>query len=58
MLIRIPQLETDFLDMSLDNGNPSDLPGGGGKDPGDDDDDDDWGGAKGGRDGWGDNGLW
>ena len=56
MLTRNCDMDTELLGASLNNDNPTDLPGGGGKDP-NPDEDDEWGGAKG-RDGWDANGLW
>ena len=56
MRIKMFDFQTSVLEASLDDGNPSDLPGGGGKDPGDDSGED-WGGAKE-RNPWDSNGLW
>ena len=56
MLTRNCDMDTELLGASLNDGKPTDLPGGGGKDP-NPDEDDEWGGAKG-RDGWDANGLW
>ncbi len=56
MRIKLFDFQTSVLEASLDDGTPSDLPGGGGKDP-NPDDPEEWGGAKG-RGGWDSNGLW
>ena len=56
MRIKLFDFQTSVLEASLDDGNPSDLPGGGGKDPGEDDGED-WGGTKE-RNPWDSNGLW
>ena len=57
MRIKVPQLTTDLLGMSIDPGSSTNLPGGGSTSGGDDDEEDDWGGAKG-RGLWDNDGLW
>lgn len=58
MLTVNSEIETDLLIMSLDDSNPSDLPGNPGKTPGEDEGEEEiWGGAKG-RNAWSNGGLW
>ncbi len=56
MRIKLFDFQTSVLEASLDDGTPSDLPGGGGKDP-NPDDPEEWGGAKE-RNPWDSNSLW